>query len=120
LFCRFVYRKKKDRNIQQYSSMTLNQPFPSYPNLTQGTLNLPLVAQGSGALPAYQTLQVAGGGTGNVSNATTNAVIATGTTSTGALQTISNGSASQVMTSNIGMNQGSSQTHLDFVLSICL
>jgi hypothetical protein len=80
--------------------MTLNQPFPSYPNLTQGSANLPLVAQGSGALPTYQTLQVPGGGTGNVS-VTAYAPICGGTTSTSALQsTASVGTLGQVLCSN--------------------
>ena len=59
-----------------------------------------LVSAGAAADPAYGTVVVAGGGTGDVSF-TAYSVVTGGTTSTGALQNVSGvGAANQVLTSN--------------------
>lgn len=53
-----------------------------------GTSGQPLVSGGSSSAPSYQTLPVTGGGTGE-SSLTAYQLLAAGTTSTGAIQTIS-------------------------------
>jgi len=66
---------------------------PSY-----GTSGQALISSGTGAAPTWGTLGVAGGGTG-VTSATAYALIAGGTTSTGALQSLGTGTAGQVLSS---------------------
>jgi fibronectin-binding autotransporter adhesin len=73
------------------------------PTLTTGTLN-----QIATAHPG--TLTVSNGGTGDSSFATTNAVIASGTSSTNPLQTISNGTSGQYLVSNGASSLPSFQT----------
>ena len=66
------------------------------PSATSG---VPIISQGSSSNPAYGTMVVAGGGTG-ITSATAYAVLCGGTTSTGALQSISGvGDVGQVLTS---------------------
>lgn len=67
------------------------------PSATSG---VPLISQGAAADPAFGTAVVAGGGTG-VTSFTAYSVVAGGTTTTGALQSVvSVGSSGQVLTSN--------------------
>lgn len=66
------------------------------PSATSGT---PLISQGSSADPAFGTAVVAGGGTGAVTY-TAYGVITGGTTSTGALQSVTPGTNPQVLQSN--------------------
>jgi len=61
---------------------------------------LPLVSGGTSAIPSYAVLTVPGGGTGVATLTTAYGILAAGTTATGAVQTISPGSSTQVLTSN--------------------
>lgn len=66
------------------------------PSATSG---IPLVSNGSSADPSFTTAVVAGGGTG-VTSATAYALLAGGTTSTGAFQSLTSGSSGQILQSN--------------------
>lgn len=82
-------------NIQTGGSNgLLNDVVPS------ATSGVPLISQGSSSQPTFGTAVVAGGGTG-ITSATAYAVLCGGTSSTGALQSISGvGSSGQVLKSN--------------------
>lgn len=66
---------------------------PSY-----GTSGQALVSGGTGAAPSWATLGVAGGGTG-ITTATAYSLIAAGTTSTGAFQSVGTGTSGQILIS---------------------
>lgn len=74
------------------ASGTLNNIAPS------ATSGVPVISQGSSAQPIFGTAVVAGGGTG-ISSATAYALLAGGTTSTGAHQSLTTGSAGQILSS---------------------
>lgn len=63
------------------------------PSATSG---VPLISQGAASNPAFGTAVVAGGGTGNAST-TAYALIAGGTTTTGAFQAVTNGAATSTV-----------------------
>jgi len=63
------------------------------PSATSG---VPVISQGTSAQPVYGTAVVAGGGTGNTS-ATAYALVAGGTTTTGAFQSVTNGAATSTV-----------------------
>jgi hypothetical protein len=63
-----------------------------------GTSGQTYISGGTGAAPSWGTLGVAGGGTG-ITTATAYSLIAAGTTSTGAFQSVGTGTARQVLSS---------------------
>lgn len=66
---------------------------------TAGTSGQAAISGGSGA-PTFGTLGVSGGGSGNASFANTSALLASGTTTTGALQNIASVATGQVLISS--------------------
>lgn len=84
--------------VTQYNSLigsTSNGITSVAPGSTTG---VPLVSQGSSSNPAYGTMVVAAGGT-NITSATAYGVICAGTTSTGAFQVVTPGTAGYLLES---------------------
>lgn len=88
-----------DHQVTQYNIITggasniLNNVAPS------ATSGIPVISQGSSAQPIFGTAVVAGGGTG-LTSATAYTLLAGGTTTTGAFQSLTAGSSGQILQSN--------------------